>query len=216
MPLPSRAPYCAFLKYSSSGTSPASVASKTFTHRIKNDGPAPHDPTVRAIDFAASRLSALVPAHDCLAHCFGPDVTLVPVPRSAPLTSGALWPAMRLCESMRLKRLALDVRPLLVRTRAVTKSATARTAGRPSPVEHYESIKAESAGMVAPARITIVDDVVTRGATLLACLGRLQEAYPDTPITCFALIRTMSYGVEVEHMLDPVKGLLTSVPHRDP
>jgi orotate phosphoribosyltransferase-like protein len=62
--------------------------------------------------------------------------------------------------------------------------------------------------MLSPQqRLIIVDDVVTRGATLLACYARLSEAYPDVPISVFALIRTMS-GAEIAKMLDPVTGTI--------
>jgi hypothetical protein len=60
--------------------------------------------------------------------------------------------------------------------------------------------------------------VVTRGATLLASYVRLREAYPDVPINCFALIRTMS-GVEVDSVLNPVEGVISLAGghlHRNP
>jgi hypothetical protein len=53
--------------------------------------------------------------------------------------------------------------------------------------------------------ITLVDDVVTRGASFIGMYARLREAYPNAPIRCFALIRTISTG-EIDAILDPVHG----------
>lgn len=53
--------------------------------------------------------------------------------------------------------------------------------------------------------ITLVDDVVTRGASFIGVYARLQEAYPNAQIRCFALIRTISSG-EINEILDPVYG----------
>jgi hypothetical protein len=53
--------------------------------------------------------------------------------------------------------------------------------------------------------ITLVDDVVTRGASFVGMYARLREAYPNARIHCFALIRTISSG-EIDAILDPVQG----------
>ncbi len=63
-----------------------------------------------------------------------------------------------------------------------------------------------------PMSFVIVDDVITRGATLLACYARLREAYPDANITCFALARTMSDG-DIPQLVEPIAGTVTTEPH---
>jgi hypothetical protein len=41
-----------------------------------------------------------------------------------------------------------------------------------------------------PERITLVDDFITKGATVLAGAARLAEAFPDAEIQAFVLVRT--------------------------
>lgn len=52
----------------------------------------------------------------------------------------------------------------------------------------------------------IVDDVVTRGATLLGAASRLSEAYPQASIRAFAAMRTVSNPDEFREIRDPVMG----------
>jgi predicted amidophosphoribosyltransferase len=117
---------------------------------------------------------------------------------------------MRLCSAMQNEGIAVTVHPLLVRQTAVSKSATAGAGQRPGPQEHYDSLGLDPRQpLLSPnERLVIVDDVVTRGATLLAAFARLTEAFPINPVSCFALIRTMS-GVDIDAILGPVEGTIT-------
>lgn len=108
---------------------------------------------------------------------------------------------------------------LLTRHKAVPKSALQRKGvDRPGPDAHAESIRATPL-LLAPSRITIVDDVVTRGSTLLGCAWVLCGALPKAQVRGLAAVRTMS-GVEIEQMLDVVEGGRIFVrggqPHREP
>jgi hypothetical protein len=58
-------------------------------------------------------------------------------------------------------------------------------------------------------RITIVDDVVTRGAMLLAAAQLVAAAYPDAEVRAFALVRTCNLGPEIDRSIDPVIGTIT-------
>jgi adenine/guanine phosphoribosyltransferase-like PRPP-binding protein len=72
----------------------------------------------------------------------------------------------------------------------------------------------------APERITIVDDVVTKGATLLAAASLLADVFPDAEILAFALVRTTGLIPNVERIVDPVVGTIRRTPYggtdRDP
>ena len=144
-----------------------------------------------------------------LAPVFG-DVTLVPMPRSAPLLAGALWPAEKICQSILEAGLAARIAPALKRRTAVPKSATSARGERPSVLTHYDSLEADSLLHVG-SRIVLVDDVVTKGSTAIAAASRLAEAYPDAEISLFALIRTKGLVPEIDEIIDPAVGLIELV-----
>jgi predicted amidophosphoribosyltransferase len=129
------------------------------------------------------------------------------MPRSSPLSANnALWPSLRICEELLKQGLALDILPVVVREKTVTKAATAGSGKRPGPAEHYESCRVNLKQLpFIAARITLVDDVITQGSTFLGIYPLVQEAFSRSKINCFALIRTMS-GVSIDAMLDPVRG----------
>jgi hypothetical protein len=52
----------------------------------------------------------------------------------------------------------------------------------------------------------LVDDVVTKGRTMLAAATRVHEAFPSARIDAFAFIRTMGLVEEIEHLIDPCVG----------
>ena len=101
-----------------------------------------------------------------------------------------------------------EVRPLLQRTKRVRKSAFATQPGeRPTIEEHFATMAVEG-GLVEPTSVTIIDDVVTLGATLLAAASRIQESFPATIVRAFALVRTRSLVPDVAEILDPVIGAI--------
>jgi phosphoribosylpyrophosphate synthetase len=57
--------------------------------------------------------------------------------------------------------------------------------------------------------LCLVDDVITKGATLLAAASRLQEAYPAAKIVAFALIRTLGFVEDIERIIEPALGTIT-------
>ena len=58
--------------------------------------------------------------------------------------------------------------------------------------------------------ITLVDDFVTQGKTLLGAASRLTEAYPGSRIRAFAFIRSISQE-EVDELRCPVEGKIQEV-----
>jgi predicted amidophosphoribosyltransferase len=127
--------------------------------------------------------------HEALACLFGPNVTLVPVPSSNPLAP-RVWAAERLAVALCGVRLGQTVWCGIQRQFAVRKSATALNADRPTLQQHYESF-CVTAGINPPRRVVLVDDVITKGRTILAAAIRLHEALPDADIRAFAMVRTM-------------------------
>lgn len=148
---------------------------------------------------------------------FGARVTLVPVCRSAPVVQGGLWVPLLLAQAMQRLGMAREVSPLLTRTLAVAKSATSKPEDRPTLQQHFDSMCAQAL-QPAPMHIVLVDDVVTRGATLLAAASRIAETYPQAEIRAFACIRTMSRQ-EINDFEVPCVGSIRPAgkwAHRDP
>ncbi|HEY2037942.1 MAG TPA: phosphoribosyltransferase [Steroidobacteraceae bacterium] len=145
---------------------------------------------------------------------------LIPVPGSAP-THGTVWVGERLAWCLKELGLAAEVWPVLRRRHAVRKSAFAAAGSRPTVLEHYASLAVEPAwgdGAISGRcrfvagsggtglRLILVDDVVTRGRTLLAAAGRLREVFPGAQIRAFALVRTLGRHEMLCRVLDPCEG----------
>lgn len=204
----SRIEFGAFLAYSPRGTSEPSRRSQTITLRVKNDGPGP-EPGESMIMAAARRLRDLIDGTP-LAHLLDTSVTLVPAPRSAPLPSKqSLWPALRVCEALRAHGFGKEVLPCLKRVTAVRRSSLSRPGERPRPHEHAESMQVDAV-IAPPDKITLVDDVVTKGATLLAGASLLKDTFYTADVRAFALIRTLGLVPEIDAVIQPVIGTISS------
>jgi predicted amidophosphoribosyltransferase len=140
-----------------------------------------------------------------LAGFFRPDDVLVPVPGSAPKSSAARWVAADLADVLAREGLGVRTWRGLHRVRAVHKSGTAARGTRPTVALHYESLLMD-APREAPQSVVLVDDVVTKGRTLLAAAARVREVLPNTRIRAFALLRTMGLIAEVQRLLEPCCG----------
>lgn len=138
---------------------------------------------------------------------FNPGVVLVPAPSHAPRAKGGepRSTTIELVRSMEAEGLGTR-KEWLRRLEKVPKSAWSRGA-RPTEERHYATI----APSVPPAlrldpvdRITVVDDVITSGATLHACVRRIAEAFPSARIAAFAVVRTISGVTQLSKAFDPV------------
>lgn len=142
-----------------------------------------------------------------LAGFFVAGAVLVPVPGSAP---GGAWAAERLTAALLEAGIGRAAWSGLRRLRAVRKSATAAPGCRPTVSSHYDSFGVDrpcgATEETAPDTIVLIDDVVTKGRTLLAAANRVHEAFPHSNIRAFALLRTMGLTATVRRILDPCTG----------
>jgi adenine/guanine phosphoribosyltransferase-like PRPP-binding protein len=139
-----------------------------------------------------------------LAGFFRDTDVLVPVPGSSPKVRGT-WVAADLARALVHAGLGTMAWPGLHRVCAVPKSSTAARGARPTVSCHFESFLMERSS-VDPAGVVLIDDVITKGRTLLAAAARVREACPHAQIRAFALLRTMGFIAGVEHLLDPCRG----------
>lgn len=156
---------------------------------------------------------------DILKPFLNSEITLVPVPRSAPLTEGGLWPAMVIAEMLQLNDLGKDILPLIQRITAIRKSSYSPAKERPYINEHIESLQVEML-LANPKQVTLVDDVLTMGRTMCACAQILSNNFPDTKIRAFAIIRTQGFIENIDNIVEPSVGKIigyeSGKSHREP
>jgi len=138
---------------------------------------------------------------------FGSGVALVPAPGHAPRVKGGepRSTTIELVRSMESEGLGRR-REWLHRLEKVPKSAWSR-GDRPTEKRHYSTIDLSAPpvlGLDPVDRITVVDDVITSGATLHACVRRLAEAFPSARVEAFAVVRTISGVTQLDKAFDPV------------
>ncbi|WP_292288831.1 phosphoribosyltransferase [Marivita sp.] len=208
--MPSSYEYGTFANYSPRGRSELSVRSRGTCGGIKAG-------RINIIESAIPHLNNPVSA--ILQPFLAPDVTFIPIPRSAPLKDDALWPGRVICDVLHAHGFGREVQPYLERVQAVTRSSSAPAADRPLYTEHMETIQA-NVPLFPPEKITLVDDVLTMGRTCFACAELLRQACPQAEIRIFAMIRTQGLQENIERIVDPAIGIIVGYPsgktHRDP
>jgi hypothetical protein len=140
-----------------------------------------------------------------LAEFFSSADVLIPIPGSSPVVPGSVSVADHLARALLRNGIGQTIWPGICRKRGVRKSGTAPPGQRPTVGNHYDSF-AIGVATELPEQILLIDDIVTKGRTLLAAAARLREVYPSAEIRAFALLRTKGFVAGVEQLLDPCVG----------
>lgn len=205
-----------FLVYAPRGTSDVSKRARQFVRALKEERPIGSSGELPS-EFAARRLAEEI-SRGVLAGFFAAAPLLIPVPRSSLTVEGGIWPALNIASALAKQAMGTRVLTCLERVKPIPKSAFSPTGSRPKAVDHYESIAAKTM-VVGREPLCLVDDVITKGATILRAATRLAEAYPASEIFAFALVRTMGFVEDVPQMIDPARGrvvLRGDDAHREP
>ena len=193
--------YASCYVYSPTGICDASVRSRLLCSLLKSGN-------ARYLQKYAARVRQEAAELPNFADFFGASCVLVPVPGSSPPSGDIPWISAHLAGEFARQGLGNVAWNALRRVRPVRKSATAPAGRRPTVDKHYDSFAIYAAAVpdVPAAQILLIDDVVTKGRTLLAAAMRVQEAFPDARIRAFALLRTMGLAAEVQRLLQPCVG----------
>mgnify|MGYP001229244299 CR=1 FL=1 len=195
--------FASFLTYSVRGDGQPEQESRIWRDRLKHDRlfGSPPELTSQLIAEGLSRRLAEMP----FVGYFGRGAVLVPVPSSSKLQKDGLWVPQRIARELVKVGLGDIVDTLLERSRVLPKAAWSPARERPTAQQHYDSLGVTSTGL-APARFVLIDDVITRGATMLGAASRLGTAFPNAEIRCFAVMRSISEPLPFTNIFEPVVG----------
>ena len=192
-------PFASCYVYSPRAMGTVAEASRLLCTRVKSIDPLwlPHYAgVVCKTAFHDRRLAAL----------FAHDAVLVPVPGSSASITPR-WVALQLATALSVIGCGQRVWVGLRREAAVRKSSTAPEGARPTVQQHYESF-AVTVPVIPANRVVLIDDVVTKGRTLLAAAACLQRELPQADIRAFALIRTLGFVEQLEDVTQWCHGVI--------
>jgi hypothetical protein len=141
-------------------------------------------------------------------HFFRSNPILVPVPKSSLMTPGMLWVPDRLAKALVKNGIGKEVSRMLERTVPIRKAALSDSWARPTALEHFQTLSAIQT-ISKPNEILLIDDVVTRGATLLGAANRLLDSYPEATVRAFAAMRTQSSSFSFKNDSGSSTGIIT-------
>jgi len=196
----------ALLTYSPRGTTPKAIHSKGVMQALKRDQIVGNPPSILMSEWIAEKVKQKM-AELPFASFFQPNTILVPVPKSSLMQPNTLWVPERIATALVSVGIGKQVASCLIRSKAVPKAALSSPSERPTAQQHYESITVQGI-LFKPDEIVLIDDVITRGATLLGCANRLADAFPQCRIRAFAAMRTISNSNEFENVYSPCIGTI--------
>lgn len=194
------------LSYSPNGHGVTDVRSRDYMVAVKQDG-------IVLVDGKPLQMSTYVAREvkqnlEPFSTLFEATPVLVPTPSSSLKKPGSLDVPSAIAQALHKEGLGTQVSECLVRTKPLPKSATSLAANRSTTVQHYDSLEVQDI-LDNPDSILLVDDVVTRGATLLGAANRLIETYPGARISAFAALRSVSNPSEFRRVRESVIGSIT-------
>lgn len=160
---------------------------------------------VRQLVSRAIRLDGDSPGASPFANFFPAAAMLVPVPGSKP-SAGRATASGQLALALLEQGLGQGIWFGLRRVKAVRKSGTAPPGARPTVRNHYDTMAVDEIDGSGTSHLVLIDDVVTRGRTLLAAALRLREVFPSADVRAFALLRTTGYSSDVGRSFLPCVG----------
>ncbi len=202
----------ALLTYAPHGYSPEMQHSKNVMYALKQDRFVDSPPILMSeyiSKIMQQRMDELP-----FASFFQPNTILVPVPKSSLMQRGTLWVPERIAAALVKAGIGNEVASCLIRAKPVPKSASCVPSERPIAAQHYESMSVQGS-LSKSDEILLVDDVVTRGATLLGAANRLADAFPQSNIRAFAAMRTISNQNEFKKVYDPCVGTIDLTEYGD-
>jgi hypothetical protein len=192
------------LTYCPRGESEEAINSKDVMLALKGDRFVVEKPPMLMSEWIANAISihrTTLP----FGSFFNVDTILIPIPKSTLMRPDTLWVPERIASAIASKGLVKEAVPCLVRKTPVPKSATSPPSLRPTPEVHYNSMIVQGS-LTDPSEIVLVDDIITRGSTLLGAANRLVEMYPRARIRAFAAMRTISNSSDFNKLIDPCVG----------
>lgn len=195
------------LSYTPKGSSPSSIHARNFMILLKSEGFVEKPTTGKSVLMSEWVAETIRQYGKSLPfeHFFQPTTILVPTPKSSLMRPDTLWVPEKIASALAAKNIGARIQPCLNRVRPVPKAATSLAWNRPLARDHYKSLRVEGT-ISKPDEIILVDDVVTRGATLIGAANRLADAFPDSKIRAFAVMRTISNPNEFNQLIDPCIG----------
>jgi hypothetical protein len=202
-PFRSELAFASLVTYCPRGDGDEIRRSQTLMRQLKSNRMLRHE---SAAAFVSRRLREMSPSE--IVPFLSREVALLPVPRSSFQKPGALWPAFEIANALLDAGFGSRVVQVLCRRSAVDKAAIASPKDRPSARIHFDSLEVV-APMDLPASVTLIDDVITRGAQMLGAAWRIWSVRPDVVVRGFAVIRTISRPEDFSAIAAPCSGRVT-------
>jgi hypothetical protein len=196
--------------YSSHGDSDVEKKSKAVMVSLKTDQFLVSKPPISMSDFISDTIKKNMTTLP-FAHFLQIYPILVPIPKSSWMKPDTLWVPQRLANALIRNGFGKTVVEYLERVCPLRKSATSLSSNRPKAREHYDSFGVRKKIFPEPEEILLVDDVVTRGATIVGAANKLHDTFPRADIRAFAAMRTISSPEDFKHIYDPCEGKITLI-----